>query len=58
MNRLANPAFSRRRNRPPAALKNRSKTPFIQQLDGRDFALGAILLSWHKYKRFSLAFQR
>jgi hypothetical protein len=41
-----------------AALKNRSKIPFIQQLDGRDFALGAMRLSWHKYKRFSHAFQR
>jgi hypothetical protein len=53
-----NRAFSRLPNRSLAALKNPSKIPFIQQLDGRDFALGAMRLSWHKWQRFSLEFQR
>jgi hypothetical protein len=53
-----NRAFPQLPNRPLGGLKNRSKIPFIQQLDGRDFALGAILLSWHKYKRFSRRFLR
>jgi hypothetical protein len=48
-----NRSFSTAANRPPGALKNRPKILFIQQLDGRDFALGAMRLSWHKYKRFS-----
>jgi hypothetical protein len=30
------------------ALKNSLKSLFIQQLAARDFALGAVRLSWHK----------
>ncbi|HEV7602666.1 MAG TPA: hypothetical protein VGO49_20735 [Bradyrhizobium sp.] len=57
---LPSVAFESRFWTPPesafAALKNLSKIPFIQQLDRRDFALGAMRLSWHKWQRFSLAF--
>jgi hypothetical protein len=43
--------FSQLPNRPFAALKQRQKILFIQQLDCIDFALGATALSWHKDSR-------
>jgi hypothetical protein len=44
----ANRAFLQVKIRPIRALKNSRKTPFIQELMDRDFALGARRLSWHK----------
>jgi hypothetical protein len=43
-----NRAFSYVKIQPNRALKNNRKTPFIQELMDRDFALGASRLSWHK----------
>jgi hypothetical protein len=57
MTRVAcNEAFSKARNGGRAALKQDQKILFIQQLDRRDFALGAMRLSWHKGSRFSPRF--
>jgi hypothetical protein len=47
-NQPPNRAFAGLPNRPPGALKNTQKFPFIQELAVRDFALGAWRLSWQK----------
>jgi hypothetical protein len=52
---MANRAFQRPRKSPFRALKNSRKIPFIQELDGPYFVLGAHSFSWHKL-RFKGAF--
>jgi hypothetical protein len=47
-NRLCRRAFADLLNRLPDGLKNHQKIPFIQELAERDFALGAMPLSWQK----------
>jgi hypothetical protein len=47
-NRFRRRAFAGLPNRLPEGLKNHQKIPFIQQLADRDFALGAMPLSWQK----------
>jgi hypothetical protein len=42
-----NRTFSHVKIRPNRTLKNSQKTPSIQHLMDRDFALGAPLFSWH-----------
>jgi hypothetical protein len=48
MNRLCHRAFTGLPNWLPDGLKNHQKILFIQQLAERDFALGAMRLSWQK----------